>query len=133
MTIYYFNVQQQKVAVFASGMHSLLGAASDISWLDEQALVMISDEVLDGWGLLRVARSVCKSSCRLSLQSLCRDVVSVCMCIEMLLSSVRRDSVSSLHVDRDALQHSVQRWVSSLHVNRDTLQLPCPESESACE
>jgi hypothetical protein len=35
-------------------MHWRLGAASDVSWLDEQALVvMIADEVLGGWGLLK--------------------------------------------------------------------------------
>ena len=53
MTLDYFRVQQQKVAAFASGMHSRLGAASGVSWLDEQALVMIADEVLGGWGLLK--------------------------------------------------------------------------------
>ena len=51
MTLDYLRVQQQKVAAFASGMHSRLGAASGVSWLDEQALVMIADEVLGGWGL----------------------------------------------------------------------------------
>jgi hypothetical protein len=30
----------------ASGMHARLGAASGVSWLDEQSLVMIADEVL---------------------------------------------------------------------------------------
>jgi hypothetical protein len=34
-------------------MHSLLGVASGVSWLDEQALVMIANEVLGGWGLLK--------------------------------------------------------------------------------
>jgi hypothetical protein len=53
MTLDYFRVQQQKVAAFASGMHSRLGAASGVSWLDEQALVMIADEVMGGWGLLK--------------------------------------------------------------------------------
>ena len=53
MTIDYLRVQQQKVAAFASGMHARLGAASGVSWLDEQALVMIADEVLGGWGLLK--------------------------------------------------------------------------------
>ena len=52
-TLDYFRVQQQKVAAFASGMHWRLGAASGVSWLDEQALVMIADEVLGGWGLLK--------------------------------------------------------------------------------
>ena len=50
MTLDYLRVQQQKVAAFASGMHWRLGAASGVSWLDEQALVMIADEVLGGWG-----------------------------------------------------------------------------------
>jgi hypothetical protein len=53
MTLDYFRVQQQKVAAFASGMHARLGAASGVSWLDEQALEMIADEVLGGWGLLK--------------------------------------------------------------------------------
>jgi hypothetical protein len=53
MTLDYLRVQQQKVAAFASGMHARLGAASGVSWLDEQALVMIADEVLGGWGLLK--------------------------------------------------------------------------------
>jgi len=46
-------VQQQKVAAFASWMHAQLGAASGVSWLDEQALEIIADEVLGGWGLLK--------------------------------------------------------------------------------
>ena len=53
MTLDYLRLQQQKVAAFASGMHARLGAASGVSWLDEQALVMIADEVLGGWGLLK--------------------------------------------------------------------------------
>ena len=53
MTLDYLCVQQQKVAAFASGIHARLGAASGVSWLDEQALVMIADEVLVGWGLLK--------------------------------------------------------------------------------
>ena len=52
MTLDYLRLQQQKVAAFASGMHARLGAASGVSWLDEQALVMIANEVLGGWGLL---------------------------------------------------------------------------------
>ncbi len=58
MTLDYFRVQQQKVAAFASGMHARLGAASGVSCLDEQALVMIADEVLGGWGLLKEWRRV---------------------------------------------------------------------------
>jgi len=53
MTLDCFRVQQQKVTTFASGMHSRLGAASGVSWLDEQALVRIADEVLGVWGLLK--------------------------------------------------------------------------------
>ena len=41
------------MAAFASGMHARLGAASGVARLDEQTLVMIADEVLGGWGLLR--------------------------------------------------------------------------------
>jgi hypothetical protein len=52
MTLDYFRVQQ-KLAAFASGMHSRLGAASGVSWLNEQALVMIVDEVLGGWDQLK--------------------------------------------------------------------------------
>ena len=52
-TLEFFRVQQHKVAAFASGMHARLGAASEVSRLDEQTLVMIADEVLGGWGLLR--------------------------------------------------------------------------------
>ena len=52
-TLEFFRVQQHKVAAFASGMHARLGAASGVSGLDEQTLVMIADEVLGGWGLLR--------------------------------------------------------------------------------
>jgi hypothetical protein len=54
MTLDYFRMQQQKVAAFASGMmKARLGAVSGVSWLDEQALVMIADELLGGWGLLK--------------------------------------------------------------------------------
>ena len=52
-TLEFFRVQQHKMAAFASGMHARLGAASGVSRLDEQTLVMIADEVLGGWGLLR--------------------------------------------------------------------------------
>ena len=52
-TLEFLRVQQHKVAAFASGMHARLGAASGVSRLDEQTLVLIADEVLGGWGLLR--------------------------------------------------------------------------------
>ena len=44
---------QRKVVAFANGMRVRPGAASGVSGLDEQTLVMIADEVLGGWGLLR--------------------------------------------------------------------------------
>ena len=51
MTLDDFETHAAKGGVaFASGMLSRLGAASGVSWLDEQALVMIADEVLGGWG-----------------------------------------------------------------------------------
>ena len=53
MALDYLRVQQQKVAACASGMHAQLGAASGVSWLGDQALVMIVDEFLGGWGLLK--------------------------------------------------------------------------------
>ena len=54
MTLDDFETHAAKGGVaFASGMHSRLGAASVVSWLDEQALVMIADEVHGGWGLLK--------------------------------------------------------------------------------
>ena len=46
-------MQQHKVVAFASGMHARLGAASGVSRLDEQTLVMIVEEVLGGWALLK--------------------------------------------------------------------------------
>ena len=38
-TLEFLSMQQHKVAVFASGMHARLGAASGVLWLNEQALV----------------------------------------------------------------------------------------------
>ena len=45
--------QQSKVAAFASGLHRRLGAGSMVSQLDEQVLVLIAEEVLGGWSLMR--------------------------------------------------------------------------------
>ena len=54
MTLDDFETHAAKGGVaFASGMLSRLGAASVVSWLDEQTLVMIADEVHGGWGLLK--------------------------------------------------------------------------------
>ena len=49
----HFREQQSKVAAFASGLHRRLGAGSMVSQLDEQVLVLIADEVLGGWSLMR--------------------------------------------------------------------------------
>jgi len=42
------------VAIFASGLHAWLGAASQVSAPSEGALVLITDEVLGGWGLVKL-------------------------------------------------------------------------------
>lgn len=49
----HFQRQQCKVLAFASGQHRRLGACSAVSWLDEQAVLLIADEVLGGWSLLK--------------------------------------------------------------------------------
>ena len=49
----HFREQQSKVAAFASGLHRRLGAGSMVSQLDEQVLVLVADEVLGGWSLMR--------------------------------------------------------------------------------
>ena len=50
----YWRVQQHKVAAFASGLHARLGAASRVSLLNDTVLVLIADEVLGGWSLLKL-------------------------------------------------------------------------------
>ena len=50
----HWRVQQHKVAAFASGLHARLGAASWVSSLNDMALVLIADEVLGGWSLLKL-------------------------------------------------------------------------------
>jgi len=52
--LHYWRVQQHKVAAFASGLHARLGAASWMSSLNDMALVLIADEVLGGWSLLKL-------------------------------------------------------------------------------
>jgi hypothetical protein len=49
----HFREQQSKVVAFASGLHGRLGARSMVSQLDEQLLVLVADEVLGGWSLMR--------------------------------------------------------------------------------
>jgi hypothetical protein len=52
MTLDFFRVQQQTVAAFASGNARSI-AISGVSWLDEQEMELIAEEVLGGWGLLK--------------------------------------------------------------------------------
>ena len=42
------------MAAFASGLHARLGAESRVSSLNDVALVLIADEVLGGWSLLKL-------------------------------------------------------------------------------
>jgi len=49
----FWRAQQQKVAVFASGLHARLGAASQVQSLNDAALVLIANGVLGGWSLLK--------------------------------------------------------------------------------
>ena len=49
----FFRMQQCKVLAFTSGAHGRLGAESRVSWLDEQALMLIADGVLGGWSLFK--------------------------------------------------------------------------------
>ena len=46
MILDFFSVQHHKVAAFASGMHTRLGAASDVLLLNDQMLIIIVNEVL---------------------------------------------------------------------------------------
>jgi len=50
----HWRVQQHKLAAFASGLHVRLGAASRVSSLNDAALVLIADEILGGWSLLKL-------------------------------------------------------------------------------
>ena len=49
----FWRAQQQKVAVFASGLHERLGAVSQVQSLNDAALVLIANGVLGGWSLLK--------------------------------------------------------------------------------
>ena len=49
----FFRIQQQKVVAFAGGMHARLGDGSVVLSMNELAFVMIADEVLGGWSLLK--------------------------------------------------------------------------------
>ena len=46
-----FRVQKDKVTVFVSGSQRRLGAASEVSRLNDQTLILIADEVLRRQGL----------------------------------------------------------------------------------
>ena len=50
----YWRVQKHKVAAFASGLYARLVASSRVSLLNDAALVLIADEVLGGWSLLKL-------------------------------------------------------------------------------
>jgi len=50
----HWRVQQHKVEAFASGLHARMGAASQVSSLNVVVLVLIADEVLGGWSLLKL-------------------------------------------------------------------------------
>ena len=50
----HWRLQQQKVVAFAGGLHARLGSASRVSSLNDVALVLIADEVLGGWSLLKM-------------------------------------------------------------------------------
>ena len=52
-TMLYFRVQQQKLEAFASRLHARLHAASRVSLLVNRMLILIADEVLGGWSLLK--------------------------------------------------------------------------------
>ena len=52
-----FRSQQEKVLAFAGGLHQRLGKGSAASWLNDQELVLIADEVLEGWSLLNEWRA----------------------------------------------------------------------------
>ena len=52
-TLDFFREQQRKVVAFASGLHGRLGALSRVSWLNDQTLVMIADEVSGQWSLIK--------------------------------------------------------------------------------
>ena len=42
------------MSAFAGGLHARLGAVSQVSSLNDVALVLITDEVLGGWSLLKL-------------------------------------------------------------------------------
>ena len=50
-------MQQHKMVAFAGGVHARLGTASRISSLNDATLMLIADEVLEGWSLLKLWRS----------------------------------------------------------------------------
>jgi len=54
MILQHWRVQQQKVAAFANGAHPRMGAASQMSVLNDAAVGLIADAVLGGWSLLEM-------------------------------------------------------------------------------
>jgi hypothetical protein len=49
----FFRWQQQKVAAFAAGTHARMGAESRVALLNDLSLIMIADEILGGWSLIK--------------------------------------------------------------------------------
>jgi hypothetical protein len=49
----YFRAQQEKMVTFASALHFRLGAASPALALNDPVLVLIADEILGGWSLVK--------------------------------------------------------------------------------
>jgi hypothetical protein len=49
----YFRLQQTKFSAFSAGTHARLGAHSRVAMLNDQSLVMIADEILGGWTLIK--------------------------------------------------------------------------------
>jgi len=50
----FWRVKQHKVAAFASGLHVRLGAVSQVLSLNDVAIVLITNEVIGGWSLLKL-------------------------------------------------------------------------------
>jgi hypothetical protein len=49
----FFRAQQEKMVTFASALHVRLGAASPALALNDSVLVLIADEILGGWRLVK--------------------------------------------------------------------------------
>jgi len=54
MILQHWRVQQQKVVAFVNGAHPRMGAASQLSVLNDAVVGLIADAVLGGWSLLEM-------------------------------------------------------------------------------